>query len=213
MQPTLPNPVPLTDMEQAYLEDEPGGLFPPNQDSNFGQYRKILTETFQDVANQIELLLNENFVNTSTEFLSFHEEEAGLPSLLGETIQYRQSRVRARIQKGMFTRSRRNAVIESFIAATAGSPAVIGGGIPIGSGVALYSGTIGDPKNYYKVTEDIINFYYYVYIDESIGVDMMGLNTELERITPGGIGFQIFYWSGDKTGGGKSSPVGGGIKA
>jgi hypothetical protein len=203
-QPILPEPIRFTDMERAYRQDEPANLFPPNQDSNFGTYRRILCTTLQDVADQIELLLNENFVATSSQFLNFHEEEAGLPALLSQPLQYRQQRVLARVKKGMFSRTRRNTIIESFISATSGTPTAIRTGIPIGSGLTLFSGVSGDPKSFYKVVEDIPNFHYYVYMDVAVDADLVGLQFELERVTPAGIGFTIFGWSNNKTGGGKA---------
>jgi hypothetical protein len=203
-QPVLPSPTRFTDLERAYRQDEPANLFPPNQDSNFGTYRKILCATLQDVADQIELLLNENFIATSTQFLSFHEEEAGLPALETEPVLYRQNRVAARVKKGLFSRTRRNTVIESFISATAGTPTSIGTGIPIGSGLTLFSGVSGNPKNFYKVIEDIPNFHYYVYMDVAVNADLVGLQAELQRVTPAGIGFTIYGWSNNKTGGGKA---------
>lgn len=202
-QPILPRTIPFTELEQAYREDEPANLFPPNQDSNFGTYRRILCATLQDVANQVELLLNENFVATSSQFLNFHEEEAGLPALQTQTAQYRRQRVLGRIKKGLWSRSRRNAIIESFISATAGTPTAIGLGIPIGSGLTLYSGISGDPKNFYKVIEDIPNFHYTVYMDVAVNADLVGLAAELKRVTPGGLSFTVLGWSNNKTGGGK----------
>lgn len=205
-QPTLPAPEPLTELEGAYIEDQPSGLFPENQDSNFGFYRRQFTNTLQDVANQLGSLYNERFPDTSTQYLKYWEEEVGLPQMpAGLSVIQRQALVSQRLKKGYFSRSRRNKIIEDAISATFGAAATFGtSGLVLGvGGVPLHSG-LTSAAGYYKVIEDIPNFQYFVYIDSRVSVDMVSLLRELSRATPGGLRLTILTWY-QKSGGGISA--------
>lgn len=212
-QPQLPDPIAPSVIEQAYIEDSPRGLWPENQDSNFGIHRKIFCDQLMEAANQLQTIFNEMFPDTSTEYIGTWEEEMGLTvNPPGRSLTQRQRTVSARLKHGPFTRTGRANLIEGFIIATYGAAATFGtSGIVIGAGIPLHSGAGGDPKQYYKVIEDISNFKYHVWIDHNIGVDLTALNQELLRVTPAGISFDIssLYQT---TGGGKSSGTFGGTK-
>lgn len=214
LQPTLPPEQAPSEIEKAFIEEEPPGLWPANQDSNYGLHRKILCDILTDVAAQLDLLLNEKFLETTNQFIEAHEEELGLtlnPSNI--TLAQRRAALFARKKRGPFTNSLRNQVIESFVqgALTGGSPATFGtSGISFtASGIPLYSGLSGDPKDYYSVIENVEGFSYSVVIDSRVNPDLVGLTRELTRITPAGISFTITGGSGasiiQKSGGAKSA--------
>jgi hypothetical protein len=57
-------------------------------------------------------------------------------------------------------------------------------------GVTLYSGA-SSAAGLYSITENVEDFGYTVSIDSSVGVNILVLTRELERITPAGIHFLI----------------------
>lgn len=187
--------IPLSEIEQSFIDESPPGLFPQNFDSNFGVFRKTFCDELADASNQIDLLYNERWPNTSTEFFNFHEEQAGLPLAPPSlNLRQRQELVALRNQRGPFTPQLRNSFIEFFINVqlVPGSPVIFGVlGKPIGSGLPLFSGLSGDVELYYTVVENITSFSYDVYIDQAVGLDTVGLTRELTRITPAGISFTI----------------------
>lgn len=196
-QPTLPPPdAALSEIEAAYLEEQPPGLWPINQDSNFGIHRKVFCGVLSDAASQLDLLLNEKFVATSSEFLWLHEEELGVPeNPTGKTIDQRRAVLFARMKRGPFTNALRASIIETFIIATFGpAPQLLSSGLDLQSGIQLFSGE-EDVTGTYEVVEDVENFSYTVYILNTITVDNDGLTRELARITPSGISFTISYVS------------------
>lgn len=211
-QPLLPNPVPYSVVERAYIEDSPSGLWPDNQDSNFGIHRKIFCDRLMDAVSQLQIIFNEMFPATSTQFIANWEEQMGLSiNPPGRTLAQRQAAVIARSRRGAFTRTGRRAIIEGYIEATFGvAPAFGAGGIVLGSGVPLFSGVGGDPTLFYRIIEDIINFKYHVWIDNRVVVDLVALNQELLRYTPAGIQYDISTLY-QKQNGGKSPAKGGGI--
>jgi hypothetical protein len=143
-QPTFPAEVPFTDAELAFLDESPPGLFPENQNSNFGFIiRKIFSDRIQDLINQLNVIYSEKFVLTATQYLDEWEETVGLPVNTGlySTAQ-RRNLILNRLRKGAFTRAMRRAIVESFIIATFGdAPGFDPTGIPFdSSGIPLYSG-------------------------------------------------------------------------
>lgn len=210
-QPLLPAPVAPSVIEQAYIQDSPAGLWPDNQDSNFGIHRKVFCDRLMDAATQLQLIFNEMFPTTSTQFIDKWEEQMGLPvNPPSRTLAQRQSAVTARRRRGAFTRTLRNTIIEGYIVATFGTvPAFGTQGITIGTGIVFHSGASGDPKLLYRVVEDIPNFKYHVLIDNTIAVDFQSLNRELLRLTPAGISFD-FVTLYQKSGGGKGVGKAGG---
>jgi len=192
-QPTLPAEANFTQAELVFMDESPPGLFPENQDSNFGYViRKIFSDVSQDIANWQDILYNEHFVNTSGRFIDQWEIEMGLPVDPSLSLAVRQTNVLARIQRGPFTRTRRNNVIEQYIKATFGTPfALVPQGVPIDSnGIPLY-GEAGNVVTLYEVYEDQRNFSYEVWINSAYTPSMTALTRELKRITPAGISFTI----------------------
>lgn len=209
-------------IERAFISEEPSGLWPPNQNSVHGFHRKVFCDVLMKIALQLDLLLNEKFLDTTNEFLEAHEEELGLTlNPANVTLAQRRSALQARRKRGPFTNSLRRQVIESFIqgALTGGTPATFGtAGIKIGvSGIPLYSGLSGSASNFYTIVENVGAFSYQVIIDSRVTPDLTGLTRELTRITPAGISFTLTGGGGatlvQKTGGAKSSSKTGGTKA
>lgn len=155
-QPTLPPEIAPTDAELDFIELSPGGLFPENQDSNFGLLRKIWCDKITDLATQQALMYNEKFPDTSTQFLDDHERQYGLPiASTSLTIAQRRQNVLNRIRVGPFTRARRIAILENFITATFGTPIMLtpDGVAMDAAGVPLFSegGTV---TSLYSVREN-----------------------------------------------------------
>lgn len=193
-QPHFPAEVPLSDAELAFIDESPPGLFPENQNSNFGYViRKIFSDRIQDLINQIDTIYSEKFVLTSSQYLNEWEETVGLPVNTGLfTTAQRRNLIINRLRKGPFTRAMRRAIVESFITATFGtSPGFDLSGIPIdSSGIPLYSG-VNSIIGTYRIYENIQNFSYEVWIKNGLSPDFLGLTRELNRITPAGISFLI----------------------
>jgi len=195
-QPILPAEVPPSDAEFDFMEQEPGGLFPQNQNSNFGFIiRKIWCDRTQNIADEQALMYNEKFPETSTQFLDVHEQQYGLPIAPSTlTIDQRRSAVLNRIRVGPFTNARRTAIVESYITATFGTSiqllppgvAMVSGGVP------LY-GEPGTVSTLYKIVETVGSFHYDVRIKNTVTPDDVGLHRELDRITPAGISYSVLY--------------------
>lgn len=196
-QPAVPPLAPLTPIEQAYIDESPANLFPENQDSNFGLKRKNFCDVLDNVSSQLDLLYNERWPNTSSDFISYHENQAGVPvnpPIL--TLAQRQQLVEIRYLLGPFTPLLRNAIIEYFISLVevpGSPPAFLTSGVSLAGGIPLFA-SAGPLTMYYVVVEDVENFSYAVYIDSSVNFDLVGLSRELTRITPAGITFKVFNY-------------------
>lgn len=193
-QPTLPAEVAYTEAELNFWDESPPGLFPDNQDSNFGFIiRKVFSDRMQEVIDQIETLYQERFVSGSEIFLDRWEADLGLPiAPTGKTIVERQSIALGRVQTGPFTRPRVKSVIESYLQATFGEAvALTPEGVPlVPAGIPLY-GEFAPVTALYRVYEDIRNFTYEVRIKNTSTPDIASMTRELQRITPAGIQFTI----------------------
>jgi hypothetical protein len=192
-QPTLPAEANFTQAELVYMDESPPGLFPENQDSNFGYViRKIFSDVSQDIANWQDILYNEHFVNTAGRFIDQWEIEMGLPIDPSLTLVARQTNVLARIQRGPFTRTRRDNVIEQYVKATFGTTIqLVPQGVPITSaGIPIY-GESSNLTPLYEVYENQRNFSYEVWINSAYTPSITALTRELKRITPAGISFTI----------------------
>jgi Concanavalin A-like lectin/glucanases superfamily len=191
-QPILPAEEPPSKAERAFINDQPV-IFPPNQDSNWGVLRKAWTDQLQALINQQTLIWSERFVQTSTTFLDEWEFMAGLPEApTGISDSERRLRVLNRIRSGPFTDARRIEIIEPYIQATFGvSPAFTPGGLSLSGGIPLMADAAGDPKQYYRVYEDVRNFAYEVWIDSDMTPDLVNMLRDLKRITPAGITITI----------------------
>lgn len=142
LQPTLPAEELFTDAEFAYIEESPPGLFPENQNSNFGLKRKIFSDRIQELIEQQNTIYNEMFVKTASQFLDEWEREYGLPvAPTNFTIAQRRSAVLNRILKGPFTDPRRRRIIENYIGSTFGTVIQLTpDGVPMAvAGVPLFS--------------------------------------------------------------------------
>jgi len=196
-QPTLPAEIPFTEAEKAFMEEEPPGFFPQNQDSNFGYIiRKVWCDRTQELIDQLTSIFQERFIATSTLFLDDWEEELGLPTApTGASDATRRASALSRLQTGPFTKELRDSTITHYVsAAIGGSPILfspegvpfVAGGIPFGSEVTSVADT-------FKVVENLATFSYTVYILNTIAPDTNGLTRELTRITPAGISFSISF--------------------
>lgn len=195
-QPTLPVEIAPSDAELDFMDLSPGGLFPDNQDSNFGfAIRKMWCDRITELAGQQTTMYNERFPDTATQFLDDQERQYGLPIAPSSlTTAQRRQQVLNRIRVGPFTRARRIAIIESFIVATFGdSVQLTPAGVPMSAaGVPLYGegGTVG---SLYRIVEDIENFAYTIRISNTVTPDNVGLHRELDRITPAHISYSVVY--------------------
>ena len=192
-QPTLPSEVPFTDAELAFFEDSPPGLFPDNQNSNFGfVIRKLFSDYIQALIGQQQTMYNERFVDTSTQFLDEWEHQEDLPqNPTSITLSQRRQAVLGRVRKGPFTWDRRAQVLDSFVTSSFGDPVKF---TPSGigfdaSGIPLYAG-VTTSIGAYRVYEDIRNYSYEVWLKSGF-TPGAGFTRELQRITPAGITFTI----------------------
>lgn len=195
-QPTLPAEEAMTEAELRWIEDEPDGLFPSNQDSNIGQIRKVVTDQIQGLLDMLDMIYENASPATAERYLALWESDLALtPVPSTRTLAERRRIAYAALQRAMFTRARRKQVVESFLGAAIGGDAVAltPSGVPLpADGVPLYSG-VQDVTSVYSITEDVSNFEYTVTISNEISPDEAGLARELARITPAGINFTIVY--------------------
>lgn len=196
MFPTIPAETFYTDIERDVIENEPPGMFPEDQNSYWGQMRKLFSDYMQ--ANAVDLFTawynNLDPRNVDANDINEWEARVGVPgnrSALALTA--RRTFVQNRLVVGAFGRPLINAIIENFITATFGASTSFGtGGITLDSGgVSLLSGLGGDPKTMYRVYFDYMNHAYYVRVLNTVGVDLGGLTRELQRITPAGWALNI----------------------
>ncbi len=184
----------MSDLEQSFIDESPPGMWPENQDSNFGVFRKALCDWLQDVSDQENLIFAERFVDSSEEFLDEWEKMLGIPSnMSGATVGTRRAAIKAKLAKGAFTRTLRRQIVETFVQATFGEAATIGpSGLSMSAGgVSLYSGVMSF-DGAYSIEEFIEEFRYSVLINSLITVDKAGLLRALLSVTPAHINFGIF---------------------
>lgn len=185
-QPVMPAEGVYTDIEELFISEQPPGLFPENQNSNFGTLRRVLTEPLQDAADQLTLMFNELFIDTSSAFLSRWETEMDLPDSTGVLSDTdRRSRILARRERGAFTRSRLRRLIERHISATFGEPPLFSGaGLPFGAGGIVLHAEFAPVTTLYRIYEDFRNFSFEVWIKNTVTPDLSSLNREITRISP-----------------------------
>lgn len=176
------------EVEIDLIDFEPPGLFPTNQDSVWGQVRKVyadyMQENFVDVLAQWYVNLDPNTVNAAD--MDEWEYMLGIPNGAGLALERRRAFVLARMEVGPFTYSRRERLVELMISLTFGQAAELTlDGLSLdGAGVPLYSG-LTDLAGTYRIYEDVPNYSYQLVVLNSIPVE--GLDRELRRITPAGI--------------------------
>jgi len=196
VQPILPPETAFTEAELNFISLQPYGLWPENQDSNFGQIRRVLTDPVQDNINRLDIIHENIFIVTAEEYLGLWEQQLGLISNpAGRSLAERRSVALGRLRGGPFTRPWRKQIIESFLVTAIGGDAIAltvsGVAIPI-EGIPLYAGVIDLSLAYY-ITEEIEDFHYTIHIDTAITPDEEALRRELTRVTPAGISFDIVY--------------------
>lgn len=198
-QPTLPAEGVFTDAEIAFIEDSPPGLFPENQNSNFGLLiRKIFADKIQQLIGQQLTLYNERFVASALDFLDQWELEVGLPvAPTGFTTAQRRSIILGRIRVGLFTRARRDEIVKAFVQATLGDAiALTPAGVPlVAAGVPIYSG-LTSLAGAYTITEDIPGFGFTISVASGVSLDQVALARELDRVVPAGIHYTITVGGG-----------------
>lgn len=194
-QPHLPAEQPWTEAEIAFHEEEPPGFFPDNQDSNFGFiFRRLWSNRVQELIDQLNLIYNEHFIETSSEFLDEWERTLNLPIVPGNlTLAQRRSVALSRVQSGAFTRTMRNGIIENFIIAALGqTPIQFGvGGMAFAAGGTAFGSEPGSLATLYAVVEDLPNWIYHVRIKNTVAPDLTSLARELTRVTPAPFTFDI----------------------
>lgn len=189
LQPTLPAEAAYTDAEIAFIDLSPPGLWPDNQDSNFGQFRRVVTDITQACIDKVDRLSDEMFIATAVDYLSLWEEMTGIPvAPVGKTDADRRVILTPQVRYGPFTRARLKAMVEKYLVLTFGAAAsftpsgipLTAGGVPLFSGVSSLTGA-------YRIYEDVRNFSYEVWVVSSLTPDIASLTKELNRVTPAGI--------------------------
>lgn len=212
-QPLLPPEENISDAERIFIAESPPGLWPENQDSNFGALRKVLTGPVQAQADLVDALFVEMFLATTNGYLALWEAEYGLPiNPPNFAVDFRRFLLMLRARKGPWTRTFRAQIIEGMIRGTYGFALEITyDGIPIPPEGLLFVSddvlpdfTYGMPitpeglvlddsgvplESSYYVIENIPGQSYHVGIRPDFAPDMDLLNRELARATPAGISF------------------------
>lgn len=193
---TLPPESTYSEMERSWIENEPPYLFPGDQTSLWGQARKVFADYLQEnISNKLDQIYNMLDPSVAdSNGITLWEIMLGIPVDTNKSLELRRAFVQSRRQRGPFTRTRRRAIVEAFIAATFGpAVAITSSGIPLeAGGVALYSGE-DSLVGTYNIIEDIPNFSYEVRILDTVTVNEDGLTRELERITTAPITFTIVF--------------------
>lgn len=194
VQPLLLPEEPFGEVERSWMESEPPGLLPENQDSNYGQVRKVVSDVLQNRITEIDLFYDESSPITTREYIDWWEEMSGVPLAPSKTLENRRAIVLDRFKYGPFTRTRRVKLVEKFIEATFGqSPQLTTEGIALdAAGVALFSDVISVAGQYF-IVEYVEDFSYAVFISEEVAPDIDGMKRELERMTPAGIRFSVSF--------------------
>lgn len=193
--PPLPPEGHYSDVERSFIENSPDGYWPDNQDSNFGQIRRVITDPLQDCVDFLSTLYFEMFVQTSTRYLGLWEELAGVatnPSDL--SIDARRAIVLSVLKKGPFTRARRRKIVEAYILAGQGYPIMlVPEGVPIPpEGLPLF-GEFDPTAGIYNIVETVETFYYSVRIRNGTPIDTNGLRNALNYFQPAGLHYTIDF--------------------
>jgi hypothetical protein len=184
-QPTLPAEGTYTDIERLFIAEEPPGLLPSNQNSNWGLFRRVISDELQEAVDELSALFSESFIDTASAYLSDWEVQMGLPISTNQTDAHRRSVLKSRRTRAPFTRSRIAALIESYVGDTFGAPTEFGaGGIGLSAGGTTLYGESAAVGTLYRVYEDIRNFAYAVWIKNTVTPDIASLTRELKWITP-----------------------------
>lgn len=177
-----------SETELSWIEAEPYGLFPADQDSFWGGLRKVFadymeTNLFKKLSTywrnlEPKTVDDSDVVNWEIQF--------EIPVDESKSIGVRRNFVISHAERGAFTRARRARVIEVFLSTSIPGPLIqfTAAGIPFTEeGIPFYAGDF-DPTSVYRVVEDIPNFAYEVQVLNTVDIDTAGLMRELKRITP-----------------------------
>lgn len=189
-QPILPPSGVLTSTELHYAEETPYGVFPGNQDSNWGFFRKIFSDELRKAIEQLDLAYRERFIKSSVEFLDEHETMLGLPADPENlTLSERRARLFGRLHFGAFTKARRRQAVENYILATYGSPIQLlpGGVALVSAGVPLYAESGAQVANFYRIYENVEGFAFLVKVGSAVSPDITAMQREFLYMTPAGI--------------------------
>jgi hypothetical protein len=132
------------EIERDWIDNEPPGLFPMDQDSLWGSARHVLARYLEDnMGDKLDQWwrnLDPSTVDATD--MAAYEEELGIPVVTTKALEARRAFLLARLKRGPFTKTRRREVIESFINATLGASTAFGpSGIPFDSGgIPMLSG-------------------------------------------------------------------------
>lgn len=192
-QPTPPVEGAYNEIEQLIDAEQPLGLWPHNQNSNYGMVRKVLADHIQSAVDTLSDLYDETFVDTSLGYLGRWERELRLPVGTAFSAAHRRTLAHSRRSISPFTDFRRKDIVERFLLDTLGGTAtsITASGIPIVvGGITLFSGAVS-LVGLYRIYENVPNFSYSVRIKNSVTPDIAGLLRELTHITPAGISFAV----------------------
>ena len=194
-QPILPAEGTYSDLEHLFIEEQPKNLWPTNQNSNLGAIRKVLSDLLQGGLTTLDELAQERFVTSSkaTGYLGRWESEVGLPVAPGSVSEAsRRALVLGRLQKGAYTRQRRNEIVEAHITATFGQPLELTpAGVPIPvEGIPLFS-EAGIVTELYRIYEDTKNFSFEIRLDQDVDPNFLSLDREIRFATPAWLSFSI----------------------
>jgi hypothetical protein len=192
----IANETAYSDVERNWIDFEPPGLFPVDQNSYWGQARKVFTDYLQAFADKLALYFdNLDPATVNDNDIVEWEYQMGLPpGNTNDSLVIRQATVKARTQKGAFTRAGRRKIVERYIIATFGfALSLTPEGLSLDAGgLSLLSGEF-DLTGSYAIVEDIPNFHYTVRIKNTITPDEDSLVRDLNWYTPAGITFDIVY--------------------
>jgi hypothetical protein len=195
--PEIPPEGDYSESEQAFIENSPPGLWPDNQDSYFGQFRKVTTDEFQDIRDILFRLWLNMVPQTADEYLYQWEIMVDLPpNPNGRTVRQRRVDVLARLQRGAFTRPKRDKIINDYVSLTVdGDPArFTPDGISFEGGIPLFAEYAANIETKFTVYEFVQDYYYRVVVATGYLDDPDGLERQLKRITPAGIRFEMDTW-------------------
>lgn len=191
-QPNLPAEQAFTDIELLWLDEQPGGLFPDNQNSNYGFLRRVISDELEEARVQLDELFNEMFPESASAYLSLWEADFGLPNGSGVlTDAQRRTQILSRLLQAPFTNTRRRNLVERFITDTFGTPAAFtASGISLAGGIPLRAAA-GAVSSLYRIYENVKTYSYAVWILNTVNPDITSLTRELTWMTPSGITFTV----------------------
>jgi hypothetical protein len=189
-QPVLPAEEALTTAEYNFMQEEPPGFFPQNQNSNWGLKRKVYSDQIQVLINQLDTTWAERFPMSSTVLLDEWEKLVNLPqNPTAKTVAERRNSIIARLRGGPWSRTMRKDIVEGYLAVLAfGDPIQL---LPPGvgfdaSGLPLFDEP-GEVAAMYRIYEDVQRFRYKVKIDSGHSPDTISMTRDLTHMQYAGL--------------------------